>query len=155
MAKAFKKGDIVTLIADWDRKGTVTFRHAVVYSCGKKRMVLTCAKTGEEIGRNFRPEKGSVTNQITELVPGNGGMKYLKPAGGVFDGMTDEAAEALGLTIAAELLAHERQHYAERLQRWGSDASYAASIQKDIDALHEPRALDYHDAVAAIRTAIK
>ena len=58
MTAAFKKGQKVTLVVDWDRKGTIAVTPAMVYSCGKRIMVLTHALTGEELGRNYRPCEG-------------------------------------------------------------------------------------------------
>lgn len=53
----FTKGQRVNLIRNWDGKGTFFVTSAVVYSCGKKKMVLTNEKTGEELGRNFLPSR--------------------------------------------------------------------------------------------------
>ena len=52
---AFKKGQEVWLIQSWNGKDTVSITPAVVYSCGKKQMILTHAETGAELGRNFAP----------------------------------------------------------------------------------------------------
>lgn len=53
----FTKGQTVNLIQNWDSKGTVSVTPAIVYSCGKKQMVLTHAVTGEELGRTFLPAR--------------------------------------------------------------------------------------------------
>lgn len=137
MKNAFKKGQEVTYIADWDRKGTVTFRHAVVYSCGVKQMVLTDAETGEEMGRHFRPALGEIV--------------------GTFPRMTDEAARAACIFAAEHIIASERARLENCLAasaKSGRGSSYDAGMQKNIAALHEPRALSYGEASAAIKAAI-
>lgn len=132
---AFKKGQAVTEISDWDRKGTVTFRHAVVYSCGKKQMVLTDAETGAEMGRHFRPEIG---NDVS---------------GGTFPRMTDDEAVAMGLKIAAAIQQYQREHFA-RCLAGGHGEGYNRAIQKDIDALHDLRAVSYAEAYREIKESI-
>lgn len=128
MTKAFKKGDEVTYIGDWDHKGTVYYRHAVVYSCGKKQMVLTDAVTGEEMGRHFRPVVGEIT--------------------GTFPRMTDEQAIAKCLEVGARIVAEERTRMerAIALCGYGEDHEYTKAVRKDIAALHEPIATSYADA---------
>jgi hypothetical protein len=144
MAKAFKKGQEVTYISDWDRKGTVYFRHAVVYSCGAKQMVLTDADTGEEMGRHFRPVAGSL--ETTKEGPAS------RMAGGTFPRMTDEQAVEAGLKVAAAIQQSERDLFA-RCLAGGHGESYDASIRKDIAALHDLRAAEYSELVAAIKAA--
>jgi len=129
--KAFTKGQLVTRLAQWDHEGTVTYRHAVVYSCGVKRMVLTDAVTGEEIGRNFRPEIGDVDN-----VPAHGWE-------GTFPRMTDEEAAELSLKVAAKIITALHEHYAERLAKWGDDRDYAAAMRAQEARIHEPRAIAF------------
>lgn len=55
MGKAFTKGQRVTVMGDWDRKGTVWVRHATVHSCGTKVLRLTCDVTGDEFGDEYAP----------------------------------------------------------------------------------------------------
>ena len=128
MTKAFNKGDEVTYINDWDRKGTTYFRHAIVYSCGKKRMVLTDAETGEEIGRHFTPARAEI-----------GGS-------GAFACMTDAEATAAALALAENILISETAHL-ERCLQFNDTAGegYKNAIRKSIAALHEPRAANYSD----------
>lgn len=146
MTKAFTKGQEVTYISDWDRKGTVTYRHAVVYSCGKKQMVLTDAETGEEMGRHFAPDHGSL--ETVEM----GGYAF-RMAGGTFPRMTDEEAVEAGLKIAAAIQEYERQHYAQCLAG-NHSAGYYASIRKSLAELHDLRAISHAEAMEAIRAAI-
>lgn len=51
----FKKNDLVTNFYRWDGAGDYGYTQAIVYSCGKKQMVLTDEITGEEMGRNYHP----------------------------------------------------------------------------------------------------
>jgi hypothetical protein len=145
MATAFRKGQKVTFIADWDRKGTVTFRHAVVYSCGMKQMVLTDAVTGDEMGRHFKPAVGSLETIKTD--------NCYRMAGGTFPRMTDEEAVEAGLKVAAAIQQYEREHFA-RCLAGGHGEGYNMSIRKDIDALHDLRAIPYSDAVMSIHRAL-
>lgn len=133
MKKAFTKGQPVTYISDWDRKGTVSFRHAIVYSCGAKQMVLTDAETGEEMGRNFRPAVGTHV--------------------GTFPRMSDDEARAACLAAAEVILAYERASFARCLSQ-GHGENYDAAIRKNIAALHEPRAVRHSEARAAIKAAL-
>ena len=60
---AFTKGQAVNFVKNWDSKGTVAVTPAIVHSCGKKRMVLTHATTGVELGREFRPQREGWHNE--------------------------------------------------------------------------------------------
>lgn len=135
MAKAFNKGDEVTYINDWDRKGTVSFRHAVVYSCGKKQMVLTDAETGEEIGRHFRPERAEIGDA------------------GTFARMTDAEATAAALALADNIIVRETAHFERCLQNETAGEGYKNAIRRNLAALHEPRAASYHDLANRAFTA--
>lgn len=130
---AFKKGDLVTYIADWDRAGTVYYRQAVVFSCGKKQMVLTDAESGKEMGRHFKPAIGALETTY------NGNCATLP--GGTFPRMDKDQAEAACLAVAAEILAYENARFA-RCLAGGHGEGYDAAIRKDIAKLHEPRAID-------------
>lgn len=132
MTKAFTKGDEVTYINDWDRKGTTFFRHAIVYSCGKKQMVLTDAETGEEMGRHFRPERAEV-----------GGA-------GTFARMTDAEATAAALALADRVIASEIAHFERCLQNDTAGEGYKNAIRRDLDRLHEPRAASYSELRAEV-----
>jgi hypothetical protein len=126
MAKAFNKGDAVTIISSWDRKGTVTFRHGVVHSCGTKVMRIFDAFKGDEIGGAFRP----VRAQAGEF--------------GVYPGMTDAEATEAGIACAAAEQASQRAHF-DRCLAQGHGAGYDAGIRKHIDELHQLEAREYWD----------
>ena len=132
MKTAFKKGDLVTVLGTWDRKGTVWYQHAIVYSCGLKRMILTNAATGEELGGDFRnPKVGNVKE-----ASGNGGNWY-----GVFPRMSDVEAEAVCIEAGALMLTAYNAHYDTCIERNGENMRYIKAIQKERAGLHEPRFL--------------
>jgi len=124
--KAFKKNQEATLIGNWDGQGTMFYRDVVVYSCGKKQMVLTCAITGEELGRNFKPEVGKVEEA----------SYYWN---GCFPRMTEEDAIATCLEAAEIYLAKETADRTRRLNQDSSEHS-VKFWTKEIAKLHEPRA---------------
>jgi hypothetical protein len=124
-ADRFTKGDRVTVFGDWDRKGTVNFTQAIVYSCGGKQMVLTSAQSGHELGRHYHPAKV---------------QPYIVPE------MTEAEAHDYALTLAAALLAERRAHLNRCLERNSHLAGYVRAIREDIDALHEPRSYFRPDA---------
>lgn len=129
--KAYKKGDKVTVIGAWDRKGTVYYRDAVVHSCGVKQMTLTDEKTGVEIGRHFKPVRGS--------------LETVKACNweGVFPRMT--AGEAVEVCLKAGALIVEMNHaeYSRLMVLEAGNRPYVKAMQGYIDALHEPRAMEY------------
>lgn len=135
--KAFKKGDRVTYIANYNRKGLFVFRQAVVHSCGKVQMVLTDAKTGEEMGRHFKPQVGN-------------------EHGGTFPAMTDAEAVAKCEELAAAFLVNESAKL-RRLSETGAEngEGYARAMLKNLDELGEPRGIDYHEATEATRAQFK
>lgn len=117
--KRFNKGDLVTLFGNWDRKGTAYYRHAIVYACGTKRMTLTCAVSGDELGHDFYP--------LTE---------YVVPR------QSEEQTIAYALQLAESFLIKERAHL-QRCLTSSSNTAYLKVIQRDIDELHEPRVKHY------------
>lgn len=135
--KAFKKGQAVTYITNYNRKGLFVFRQAIVHSCGKVQMVLTDAKTGQEMGRHFKPQVGN-------------------EHGGTFPAITDAEAIAKCEELAAAFLIDIAAHY-RRLSETGAEngEGYARAMLKNLDELGEPRGLDYHDANDAIRAQFK
>lgn len=135
MTKAFNKGDEVTYINDWDRKGTAYFRHAIVYSCGKKQMILTDAETGEEIGRRFTPARAEIGRA------------------GTFARMSDAEATAAALALAENILIAQTAHFERCLQNRAAGEGYRNSIRHDLADLHEPRAASYRELHDAVRKA--
>ena len=61
--KTFKKGDLVTLIGDWNGKGTIYMRDCTVVSCGKRQMVLAEDHTGITLKEFFSP----VANEMQQI----------------------------------------------------------------------------------------
>lgn len=135
--KAFTKGQAVTYVTNWNRKGVFVFRQAIVHSCGKVQMVLTDAKTGEEMGRHFKPALGN-------------------EHGGTFPAMTDAEAKAKCEELAAAFLVDIAAHY-RRMGATGEEngEGYARAMLAELDKLGEPTGLNYHDACEAIRAQVK
>lgn len=117
--KRFNKGDLVTLFGSWDNKGTVYYRHAIIYACGTKRMTLTCAFTGDELGRDFYPLSD-----------------YVMPR------QSEEETVAYALQLAESFLVREHAHL-QRCLTSSTCTGYLNAIQRNIDALHEPRVKHY------------
>jgi hypothetical protein len=132
--KAFTKGDRVTIISNWDRKGTVVYRPGIVHSCGKKQMTIYCPVKGDEIGHHFQPKRAE----------GN--------VCGVHPAMSDEAAIAIALIAGADKKARSERaiaHYG-----YGEDHGYTKSVRRGIAELHEPRALSHEQAMVGIRAIL-
>ena len=125
--KVFTKGQAVTYIVNFDDKGLFVFRQAVVYSCGKKQMVLTDAATGEEMGRHYRPEVGG-------------------EHGGTFQALDQAAAIAKCEDLARAYLAKISQFYLEASKNLGFGEAYAEHMAEKLQELGEARGMDYADA---------
>lgn len=136
--KAFTKGDLVTIISNWDRKGTVVYRPGVVHSCGKKQMTIYCPIKGDEIGHHFEPKRaeGNVV--------------------GVHARMTDEAAIAIALVAGADIVADEKARMERAIAHYGYPETdgYTKAVRKGIAELHEPRALTHEQAMVAVRAIV-
>ena len=124
MGKAFTKGQRVTVIGDWDRKGTVWVRHATVHSCGTKVLRLTCDVTGDEFGDEYAPV---VAEQ------GRCGVRHR------LDG---SSLEAEAMAVAKHQLEAERKHLTECRDRNAAGPNpcrhYAAGTNASLAALHDP-----------------
>lgn len=118
--KRFTKGQHVTVLVNWDRKGTVAYYHAAVHSCGAKRMVLYSSVTGDEIGREFSPDN-----------------PYIVPR------LTDAALTQFGLATAETFLREEREHLNRCLNNTTAGEGYLRAIRADLAKLHEPRVIPY------------
>lgn len=114
---AFKKGQEVTIIRKWSRDCTTYAQKAIVYSCGKKQMILTCAITGEELGRNFLPKAEQYSEGVVIL------------------GHDDATIERESLTLSARIIDSEIKRYEHIMstEYWANEASqsYKAAITKD------------------------
>lgn len=124
--KAFEKGQQVILINDYDSKGTVTIRKAVVRSCGEKRMTLVDETTGNCLGRDFEPVEGSLSMVRDGC--------FVKMAGGTFLRVEDKIAEAMAVKVAQSIIDYEKARYTKILE--GGESQY---IQDALARIHEPR----------------
>lgn len=141
MGKAFTKGQRVTVICDWDRKGTVWVRHATVHSCGSKVLRLTCDVTGEEFGWCFAPavaQHGCV-----------GVRPYLDGA----------ALDAEATAVAVNALERERAHLTFARDRVANGPHpchrYIAAMNANLAALHEPRWALHSDLSAEVAQRVQ
>ena len=119
----FSKGQQVTYFVNYDRKGTVQIRDLVVYSCGKKQMVL-CDENGVKFqGASFLPTVAQYS--MCEVHPS----------------MTEEAATAYALELGAKIVASELASMEAAIISYGyaEDAGYNKSMRRKIAELHEPR----------------
>ena len=136
MGKAFKKGQKVTFIWNWDSKGTVYVRQATVHSCGTQQLKLTCDLTGEEFGHNLRPEVAAA------------GKKGTRPR------IEGEALAAEATAVAVSILEEQRLHFQFCLSQTGTGEGYRKHIQRDLGLLHEPRVLTHAEAQESVRVTV-
>ena len=111
----FKKGQKVNLIGSWDRKGRFYIQPAIVFSCGAQRMVLTNAATGDELGKNYKPQR----EQFGEAV--------VVPAG--------EDAEATAMEMAEAQLARRIPALKECVARNPNEKGYVKAVEAEIAEL--------------------
>lgn len=118
--KAFEKNELVTYIADWDRKGTFYFQQAIVRSCGAKRLHLVDASNGANMGRNFAPvvAEAYYTNQHT--------FKYL----------TNEEAAAKCIELAEAFLIEEKAQLEKQVALDVSE-QHTKCMHEQLEELHE------------------
>jgi hypothetical protein len=124
MTTAFKKGQEVFRISDWDRKGSVSIRRLTVQAWGKKIARFTYTENGQFI------ESSAYVPCVNHIV--NGGGTFYFPVEG-----TNVEAEAFKL--AELILQREREHFAQRLSIPGGSESYHRALQNSLNELHEPR----------------
>lgn len=135
MGKEFKKGQVVVCFCNYDSKGTWTWRRALVISCGAKRMHLQDVTTGQNMGADFRPNSSRTYSSTWQ---GNTVVQNYRHF--TLADMSDAEAHQVALEAAAIYLDDQRAHYARCLAQ-GSGRAYDASIQRNLDALHEPRVI--------------
>ena len=117
----FKKGDAVTIIRKWSKECATYAQKAVVYSCGKKQMVLTCAITGQELGRNFLPTAEQYSHGV------------------VIVGHDDATIERVSLETSAKIIKSEIERYEHIMSTdyWNNEASegYKSAIRADYETM--------------------
>ena len=136
MAKAFKKGDEVTLIGSWDGKGTIWVREAIVGSCGTKRMALMDAETGACLGRNFNPVRATESEVLDT-------WNVL-----TFPRLTSVETHEMALECGVKTVENKRAVVEARIENLRNGLEtltnkdvYIESRLKELEALHEPRVL--------------
>jgi hypothetical protein len=138
MAKAFKKGDRVTVISSWDSKGTVSVRHATVHSCGVKVLRLTCDITGDEFGHDRSP---------VVAAPGECGVHPF----------IDEASlEAAATVVAIAYIEKQKAHFDDCIARnRDGNHHYLRHMAEEKAAIHEPRVSMWADLWPAELRGVK
>ena len=116
-----KKGDKVTMIKSWDERGTVAYYQAEVLSWGKIRATLI---QESNTARRFCTPKVATNNEQ-----------------GIYPRMTDEAAEAMCLIVGRNVAAERKAQWEKDIEQNSHNAFYVAAIQKQINELHEPKAI--------------
>ena len=129
--KRFTKGDAVTVIRSWDGKGTYTFEHSTIYSCGKVQMVLTDSE-------GFRGER-VYANDPSIVARG-----------------TDAEMVAQGVSRAVKFLEDKTAQYERRIAyevKTGQE-TFINGIRESLAALHAPRCINISEAMAELRAAM-
>lgn len=119
----FTKGQLVTLLQNWDRQGTVRVVDLIVHSCGKKRMILVDDAGAQFEGRFFSPAKEQ---------PG---------CGYVVSRLSKADADAAALGFGAVIVKDERARMEHAIAHYGYPETdgYTKSVRKSLAELHEPR----------------
>jgi hypothetical protein len=123
MKQQFKKGDLVTRIASWDRTGTVYVTHYIVSSWGKQQATLI--KVNDLTNAKFR-----VYTDRAELVQGIHSSKIIA---------TVDYSDALALQLAAEWIADEHERAAARLL-WATGRGQHLDFERTLFAEHNATA---------------
>ncbi len=123
----FTKGQEVTLLQDWDRKGTVRIAELTVHSCGKKQMILTDCSGDKFEGQFFFPT-------------GTDGRNYR-----IVARLSAEAAEAAAIEMGADVAKVEREAMERAIAHCGHPEShgYTKAVRAEIAEIHEPRVIRY------------
>lgn len=116
----FTRGQRVTSFCQYDCKGTIGITEYVVSTCGKKRAHLLKAD-------------GSNAEWRVHMDVGD---QY--PYHTIIPALPEAERDAYALKMAADFLVQKREHYA-RCLAGGHGAGYDKAIEKDREALHEPR----------------
>lgn len=132
----FKKGDAVTMISSYDSTGTVSVRHYLVTSWGKKQGTLIRKDDGSNA--EFRVYAKDAT-----LVQGIRSRRIIP---------TSEYSTILALNVAHEFVQDEQKRAADRysnaMEKMAAPGyvPYAGTVQSNID--FEQMIWDKHNAVA-------
>jgi len=141
MAKGFKKGDEVTFINTWDDKGTFSYTHAVVHSCGKKQMVLT-GLDGKELGRHFHPafHMPGMMRPCYSAIPYTD-KRDIVYWNGTVNRLSDEGAEKLCIAVGEAFVAARRVECQNLIEKHRDSVAYCRAMELTIKELHEGRAI--------------
>jgi hypothetical protein len=121
----FVKGQLVTFLQNWDNKGTVRICDLVVYSCGKKQMILVDCHGEKFEGRHFYPTESQYGSGV--VVPR----------------LSREDAEIAALNLGETIVTMERTRMENCIAHYGYPEShgYTKAVRQGIAELHEARAV--------------
>jgi hypothetical protein len=124
MAKTFRKLDRVAVLSNWDSKGGVRIRRAVVHSCGAKVMRLQ-DDAGEMFKVAFTPGEATTGRNIS----------------GVVADADNATLEALAIEVGAHTIASGIEQKLASLAHYGerAGAGYIAALNRDLDVLRAAR----------------
>lgn len=132
--KAFKKGDMVTVLSNWDSKGTVSYRHCVVHSCGLQRLVLIDAVTDQCVGRDFRPKKAKSLIDVIE------DTSHIHFGEFTFAKLSEDEIKSIVIPFAEHILVLEKKDIEGDLLDDTNHPSRVRRLESRLAELHEPRA---------------
>jgi hypothetical protein len=145
----FKKGEVLNLVGSWNGKATWYVRRVIVGSCGKVRMHLIDAQTGETVGREFVPArdqlagwKGAPTQFVTRATGE--------------DLMTEVLAAAEAVRAKEAWMARRQLELAH--ERGKTNTSWVRHIQISLDealARPAPRVDSYETLAAEVEAAVR
>lgn len=156
--KAFKKGESAIFIGNWDGESVFYFRRVIVKSCGKVRMTLEDAATGEMMGADFEPSEGFTCKMgFCDKSRGDFRKDFMFCSVGTFKDMTDEEASAICLQLAIEYKQHMLDTYQTQAKRDPNSTAYNASIMRSHDALLNkvPRGAAYYVLREEVKAKLK
>jgi len=137
-----KKGQRVYVIENWDSRGSVFYVAYTVRSSGAKQ---TYFQDGP---------RGNLNRSVsTDRIIANPN-EYDYHRGTFLVVPTDADVYSIALKYAEQVLADERARLNKCLMDPSGDARYIRAIQRNIDSLHEPRALSWDEANAETLAAI-
>lgn len=119
----FTKNQPITLFINRNNKGSVQVHDLIIYSCGKKQMVLVNEAGEKFTGANWRPqEEQSSFHRVTPR-------------------KTVEEADAYATSLAQHIVASEKARMENCISHYGypEEHGYTRTVRKNIADLHEPR----------------
>ena len=129
----FKKGQMVWVFCNWDRKGTCAYDLYEVMSCGAKQMTLKRTDIVEaSMARHF-----VYAPFVNVMLANLGDAKEIA--------QSESAAAAKAMELAEQFRQDEIEHCNGRIAQWGGDnPQFKEAMENELAKVHEPRALRQH-----------